>query len=139
MKLAGVSFVMSALILAVFGSALAQAQSPAPIGENSKWLLGEWKGTQSGGVSTSGVEVEFKDENGQVRWELFVKTTGGLSRAVGAATITGDAVTMDGKYTSGSASGSALTYSLTRTGDALTGSGRGLALSSFSVSWKKLK
>jgi hypothetical protein len=131
---------MCALILAVFGSALAQPQSPAAIGENLQWLLGEWKGTQSsGGAFTGDVEVVFKDENGQVRWELFVKTRTGLSRAVGAATIAGDAVTMDGTYTSGAASGSALTYSLTRTGDALTGSGRGRGLAAFSVSWKKLK
>jgi hypothetical protein len=112
--------------------------TPTIAQEPSQWLLGEWSGTQRGGAGAgTKVDVEFKERSGEIHWELFVKSSETLSRAVGTAKIADNVVTMNGKYTSGSAAGNGLSYSLTRNGDVLTGTGRGMSLSEFAVSWKK--
>ena len=140
MKLAGLLPAFLWLLLVVSTVAIAQQPPTASGDADATWLLGEWKGTQSSGRSAAQVEIAFKAQDGQIHWELFVRTSeGGLSRAIGLATVSGDSITLDGKYTSGSASGSGLSYSLTRNGDLLTGAGRGRSLTSFSASWKKVK
>ena len=115
----------------------AVAQPPAQ--SDPKWLLGEWAGTQKGGTGATNVDVEFKERTGEIQWELFVKDSYGLSRAVGTAIIADNVVTMNGKYTSGAAAGNGLSYSLTRNGEGLTGTGRGMSPIEFVVSWKKSK
>ncbi|MEK6666654.1 MAG: hypothetical protein AABZ20_09545, partial [candidate division NC10 bacterium] len=86
------------------------------------------------------VTVEFKD--GGNSWELEL-TSGGCkwSKARGSAKVSGNAVEMKGEYYQpyGPCRPTSLSYSLTRAGDVLEGTGIGAANTPFRVSWKKVK
>lgn len=86
------------------------------------------------------VTVEFK--NGGNSWELGVASGAcKWSKARGSARVSGNAVEMKGEYyqPTGPCRPTYLSYSLTRAGDVLEGTGIGAANRPFQVSWKKVK
>lgn len=115
---------------------------------DTKWLVGVWEGEDSlfafGQTHRSRVRVEFKEARQEIRWERSIEEVleGGGQQFVGAkargtAKVSGDSVTLDGQYVSGATG--YLWYSLTRTGEELTGTGIGALNIPFRASWKKVK
>jgi hypothetical protein len=137
MKLSWIGSVLFVLIVGCYEVSLAQET-------DTKWLIGVWEG-ESGSVGVSqpsGSTVEFKDEGGGVRFDLliisspFPRLVG--SKARGSGKVSGDAVTMQGEYYAGGATGP-LSYSLTRKGDVPEGTGIGSGNMQFRIVLRKFK
>jgi len=135
-----------AVIAATLGLALVYSLSVAQ--QDMNWLLGKWRGEQWSGAGSSRdrtvVEVVFRDESGQIQWELEVVSAVGRAfgaKAAGTATLSGELLSMRGQYTAGSPGlGAPLSYSLQRKGeDELTGTGLGRLQAGFNAGWKKIK
>jgi|SRR3990170_2764525 len=107
---------------------------------DTRWLVGVWEGTTTMSASQTRVTVEFK--NGGNFWELEIASgacTG--SKARGSAKVSGNAVEMKGEYyqPTGPCRPTSLSFSLTRVGDVLEGTGIGAANRPAQVSWKKVR
>jgi hypothetical protein len=109
---------------------------------DTKWLVGVWEGeSRPSRFQPYQVRVELKDEAGEIRFETLLTSPTPFvhgSRARGTAKVSGDAVTMQGEYYAGGVKGG-VSYSLTRKGDLLEGTGIGGTNIPFSVSLKKVK
>jgi len=128
-----VSALFLALVLAVGEVGLGQET-------DTRWLIGIWKGQQTRTAYTTQVEAEFKSEGGEVRWDLEVTTQNAqTSKARGTAKVSGETVTMQGQYYAGPACCWGLSYTLSRKGNVLEGTGIGANSATFQVYWRKGK
>ena len=132
-------------LLTIIGLTLVTALAGVGFAQDTdtKWLVGVWEGESrpGAGFQPSQMRVEFKDDKGEVRFETLLTSIYPLvhgSRARGSATVSGDAVTMRGEYFAGRLMGG-VSYSLTRKGDVLEGTGWGATNVPFKVFLSKVK
>lgn len=145
MKIASYTRALLATIAAAL--VLAFVHGPSVAQQDTKWLFGKWGGEQWSGSGPSHdrtrVEVVFRDQSGNIEWELEIVSTIGRgfgSKAVGTATLSGESLSIQGKYIAGEATGASLSYSLQRKGEnELAGTGLGRTQAVFNVAWKKIQ
>jgi hypothetical protein len=107
--------------LGTAGASLSLPPQPAPL----KWFLGSWEGRQwRERASDVFTLLELKQVGAELRWEMF--TTRRQYMATGTATLIGERLELRGWYIGGSTSNRALSLTLTKTGERLEGTGRGL-------------
>lgn len=127
----------SLIVVSVAFAGIATAQET-----NVKWLLGVWEGQSQAGVyQPTQVQLEFREEKGEVRYESYLTSPYASvhgSKARGLAKVSGDTVTCEGEYFEGRMRGRT-SYTMTRNGDRLEGTGVGATNIPFSIWLKKVK
>jgi len=110
---------------------------PRPQPVRLQWFLGNWQGRQwregTGEVLTT--LLELKHVGHEVRWEMF--TPPRQYMATGTATLIGERLELRGSYFGGSTPNRVLTLTLTKTGETLEGTGRGLENVPFLASYQR--
>jgi hypothetical protein len=104
-----------------------------------EWFLGGWDGrhwVQGRPELTSQLDLKLVDR--ELRWDLAFKTSAGSFYAEGTATLIGDTqLELRGYYVAGATRNRALSFSLTRRGDFLEGTGIGTDNMVFQASYRK--
>jgi hypothetical protein len=119
--------------------ALATAPSTTTDRRPVEWFLGTWDGRQwRDGRPELASQLELKMVDRELRWDLSFRTSSGQFNAEGTATLIGDTqLELRGYYVSGAIRNRTLSFSLTRRGDLLEGTGIGTDNIVFQASYRK--
>jgi len=106
---------------------------PVPL----KWFLGSWQGRlwREGGRDSVATLLYLKQDGPELRWEMFTLRREYL--ATGTATLSGERLELHGLYIAGRTSNRAISLTLTKTGEALEGTVRGMESLPFLASYRR--